>query len=329
MPHYNSTSDFMPLVLAEGDLLQDILDGTYPIWNEGLTRAAYGRWNTAQTRTPWGLEHLHRFALVDDAGRLLASAKRYRYDMRLDGTEGWMCGLGAVFTPPEQRGHGYAGELIRQLLDQERDAGAMMATLFSEIGEGYYRRFGFEPVPLEDVKVELIRNSGTPAMLVRAGAERDLPDIAAMNAVRSASARFALRRDPAQMYYALSKQRLFSGLAPAGLRPTEFFVAEEGSSAVAYVVITVSGDHWTIEEAGDRDPAGARLGAMLQVLVAREPSRRVPVMRGWWPAGFPVPPQVRITERAPAADVFMVAPLVETGAQLRSEDVFYWRSDYF
>jgi hypothetical protein len=319
----------MPLVLAEGALLEDILDGTYPVWNEGLTRAAYGRWNAAQMRTPWGLAHLRRFALVDNDGRLLASAKRYRYDVRVDGQDGWMCGLGAVFTPAGQRGHGHGAELIRQILDQERAAGAVMAALFSEIGEAYYRRLGFETVPLEEVTVELIRNSGTPAMLVRAGAERDLPDIAAMHTVRSASSRLTLRRDPSQIYYALSKKRLFSGLAAAGLRQTEFFVAEEGSSAVAYVVITVSGDDWMIEEAGDRDPAGARLGAMLQVLVAREPSRRVPVMRAWWPAGFPVPPQVRIAARVPAKDVFMVRPLAEIGAPLRPEDVFYWRSDYF
>ena len=319
----------MPLVLAEGDLLEQILDGTYPPWSEGLTRAAYGRWNDAQMRTPWGLAHLHRFALVDQYGRLLASAKRYRYDVRLDGQDGWMCGLGAVFTPPELRGHGYAGELIRQLLDQEHAAGALMATLFSEIGEAYYRRCGFEPVPIEHVKVELIPKSGTPAMLVRAGADRDLPDLAAMHVVRSASSRFTLRRDAAQIHYALSKKRLFSGLAAAGSRQTEFFAAEEGSSAVAYVVISVSGDEWTIEEAGDRDPAGARLGAMLQVLVAREPSRRKPVIHAWWPAGFPVPPQVRITERAAAKDVFMVRPFAAIGAPLRPEDVFYWRSDYF
>ena len=36
------SSSFMPLVVAEGALLDHILDHTYPIWNEGLTRAAYG-----------------------------------------------------------------------------------------------------------------------------------------------------------------------------------------------------------------------------------------------------------------------------------------------
>src|SRR5918993_2187753 len=103
-----------------------------------------------------------------------------------------------------------------------------------------------------------------------------------MHAVRAASVRFALRRDASLIHYALSKKRLLAGLGPSGLRQVEFFVAEEGASAVAYVVLTVSKGGWTLEEAGDRDPAAARLGGMLQVLLAREPSQRKPLIRGWW-----------------------------------------------
>src|SRR5688500_9253371 len=105
---YNGRSVSNRLVIAEGALLEEILDGTYPLWNEGLTRRAYRQWNAAQMLTPWGRAHLHRFALVDEQDRLLASAKRYRYDVRLDGRDAWMCGFGAVFTPPDRRGHGHA-----------------------------------------------------------------------------------------------------------------------------------------------------------------------------------------------------------------------------
>ena len=157
------------LVLAEGPLLDRILDFTYPIWNEGLTRAAYGRWNGAQLLTPWGRDHLHRFALLDEQDRLLASAKRYRFDVRLDGRDVRMSGLGAVFTPPDLRGRGYASQLVEQLVEQERQEGAAMASLFSEIGEPFYRRLGFTLVPLEEVTLEVIQKGGAPAMLVRAG----------------------------------------------------------------------------------------------------------------------------------------------------------------
>src|SRR5207248_10084787 len=145
--------------------------------------------------------------------------------------------------------------------------------------------------------------------------------------------RFALRRDPPLIEYSLSKKRLLAGLGlgagPRGARQTEFFVAEEGASAVAYVVLTVSTGGWTLEEAGDRDPAGARLGAILQVLLAREPSRPAPLIRAWWPPAMAVPPQVRLVNRIPARDIFMLRPIQNVGIPSRPEEVFYWRSDYF
>ena len=94
-------------------------------------------------------------------------------------------------------------------------------------------------------------------------------------------------------------------------------------------MLTVSPAGWTLEEAGDRDPAGARLGAILQVLLAREPSRPTPLIRAWWPPAMPVPPQVRLVNRVPARDIFMLRPIADVGIPSRAEDVFYWRSDYF
>jgi GNAT superfamily N-acetyltransferase len=317
------------LVVADGPLLDRILDFTYPIWSEGLTPAGYKGWNAAQLRTPWGREHLHRFALVDEEDRLLASAKRYRFDARLDGRDVRMSGIGAVFTPPDLRGRGFASEIVEQLVERERQEGAALASLFSEIGQAFYKRLGFNLVPLEEVTINVTHKGGAPAMLVRAGDESDLPAIAAMHDIRSASARFRLRRDPSLIHYSLSKRRLQAGFGPPGLRQTEFFAAEEGASAVAYAVITVTQGGWTVEEAGDRDPAGARLGAMLQVLLARDPTHQPPLIRAWWPHAFPVPPQIRLTDRIPARDLFMIRPLGDLPMPDRNEDVFYWRSDYF
>jgi GNAT superfamily N-acetyltransferase len=319
----------MPLVIAEGALLDQILDNTYPVWNDGLTRAAYGQWNNAQMKTPWGRQNLQRFALLDDSGRLLASAKRYKLDVRLDGRDGWMAGIGAVFTPEPLRGRGHATAIIQTIVERERSAGALLASLFSEIGAGFYERLGFRPVPIDEVTVSVKRAGGSPAMLVRSGDERDLRNVAALHATRTADVRFALRRDPALVAYALSKKRLFAGLGPPGLRQFEFFVAEEGASAVAYVVLSENANGWTLEEAGDRDPAGARIGALLQVLVAREPAHRTPLIRAWWPRAMPVPPQLELTDRSDARDLFMVWPLADVDMPRTAEDVFYWRSDYF
>src|ERR687891_2504147 len=96
----------MKLVRAEGLVLQQILARTHPIWADGLTPHAYARYNDAQMRTAWGTERLRRYALVDDGGRLLTTAKRYDLTVRLDGCEIAAVGIGALFTPEEERGNG-------------------------------------------------------------------------------------------------------------------------------------------------------------------------------------------------------------------------------
>jgi predicted N-acetyltransferase YhbS len=320
----------MRVVLADGALIERVLDDTFPVWHEGLSRDAYSKWSRGQLRTPWGREHLQRFVLLDDAGTHVASLKRYRLPVRVDGHDGWMCGIGAVLTVPEHRGAGHASRLVEEVLDQSRREGALIAALFSEIGVTFYERLGFSTVALDEVSVRVSRRGGSPAMLVRFGDDRDLPALAAMHAVRTADARLALRRDTPLVHYAIAKKRLFAGLSAPGTRQLEFFVAEEGASAVAYVVLSQNQYGWTLEEAGDRDPAGARLGAMFEVLLAREPSLGDPIIRAWWPRGFPAPPQLTLSNRTEPKDVFMVRPLADDiEVPSGPEGVFWWRSDYF
>jgi predicted N-acetyltransferase YhbS len=319
----------MQIVLAQGALLDRILDHTFELWHEGLSRPAYGRWNEGQLRTAWGAGHLHRFALVDEAGQLLATAKRYRHSVRLDGRSGWMCGIGAVFTPREQRGRGYALRLVEGLLEQARADGALAAALFSEIGPAFYERLGFRSVPFNDVTVRVTQAVGAPAVLVRSGNERDFAALSAMHDARSTGTRLALERTPSMIQYAVTRKRLLAGLGPQGLRHVEFVVAEEGATAMAYVVCLQNANGWTLEEAGDRDPGGARLGAILQAMLARDVLSAPPLIRAWWPAAVPVPPQLELTDRSASRDLFMIRPLADVALPEKAEDVFYWHSDYF
>jgi predicted N-acetyltransferase YhbS len=323
------------LEAAEGPLLEQILAATYEIWNEGLTADAYRRWWTAQRATPWGARHLRRTALVD-AGRVLASTKEYWFEATLNRRSTKVIGLGAVFTQPDSRGRGFARDLIQRVLERARGEGAELALLFSEIGPAYYEALGFTVVPTADLELRVAEpiDAGAPATLVRGGADGDLEAIAAMDGVRASPFRFHLNRDRALAGYAIAKKRLLAGLGPAGRRELQFVVAEEGASAAAYVVVTVELEEqtlvWTLEECGDRDPSGARIGAILQVLMAREPSRARPRIRGWLPSSF-VPPQVTIVGRAASANIMMVRPLGSTriGPPLDADDVLYWRADVF
>jgi hypothetical protein len=321
----------MTLVPAVGSILERVLDDTHPLWHDGLSRENYGRYWQAQLKTAWGGSHLDRVALVDGP-QVLASAKRYDFSFRLDGRIRRVLGIGAVFTPPEFRRRGAASELLARIVEASEVDGYEFAALFAEIAPAFYERLRFMPVPVVEQRLEIDRKSGgAPAVLVRAGHDSDLPAIVEMNALRTESARLALDRREAFVQYGIVKKRLLAGLGPPGLREVEFLVAEEGHRAVAYLVSVSHGGTWTIEEAGDRDPSGARLGAMLQVMLARHPGEAVPEIRTWWPATL-TPPQVRIVEAKPTSEVLMIRPLVDRALPLpplAASDVAYWHADYF
>ena len=149
-----------------------------------------------------------------------------------------------------------------------------------------------------------------------------------MHDVRSAGVRFSIERTADHIQFMLARKRLLAGVGSPGAKIIEFHAAEEGASAVAYVILSVDEHGWTLSEAGDRDPAGARLGAMLQVLLAREPSLTHPAIRAWWPRAFAVPPQVEIVKRAAARDVLMMRALADIRLPSSADEVFYWRSDF-
>jgi predicted N-acetyltransferase YhbS len=320
------------IVPAEGAYLDQILYATYDIWHEGLSREAYGRYYAAQRRTPWGRSHLDRVALVD-GDTVLASAKRYRFAATLDGRSLPAIGLGAIFTHPEHRRSGAARHLVEEMLAAAAGEGVALALLFSEIGADYYARLGFTPIATHDLQLRVTESTrhGAPMTMVRAGEERDLADIVAMGTVRAAGYRFHMARDRDLVHYAIAKRRLLAGLGRPGAREVQFFIAEEGASAVAYVVISAQGGEWTIEECGDRDPGGARLGAVLQVLIARDPAERRPAIRAALPHGF-MPPQVSAIASEPSAEIMMVRALSDGASaarSLREEDILYWKSDRF
>jgi GNAT superfamily N-acetyltransferase len=319
------------VVPATGAILDRVLDDTFPLWHDGLTREHYAKAWAAQLKTPWGQTHLDRVALVDGP-HVMCSAKRYDLSLRLDGRIRRVLGIGAVFTTPAHRGRGCARELLTRMLDTAVTEGQEFAMLFSEISPAFYEQLDFVPVPLLESTFEVDRKrGGAPAMLVRSGDDKDLPAIVEMSAARAASARLAVDRGEDFVRYGITKKRLLSGLAPMGRRNTEFLVVEEGHQAVAYLVSTEENGRWTIEECGDRDPAGARLGAMLQVMLARHPGERVPDIKGWWPHGF-VPPQMKMVASTPTQEVLMLRPLrdrILPLPPLAAPEVVYWHADYF
>lgn len=297
--------------LTSAPLLDQVFDATYPLWGDGLSREAYAKWNLAQVRTSWGRRNLQRVGLVQ-SGEVVASAKRYLFEVAVDGAVVPALGVGAVFTPESRRRQGWAKRLIEAMLEDGERRGCRVAILFSEIGPEYYLPFGFVPVERTLVPVDVPRSRrGAPGTMVRSLEPTDLPGLAEIARKHAAGSAFALVRDADLVEFSLTRHRLRAGLGPAGLRQLEVFVSEEGHKPVAFVVISRGPAGVMLEDCGDRDPSGARVGAMLEALAEREPSHPDRTLRAWLPPGM-CPPQLALGSPLPAAEVMMLRPLSPT-----------------
>jgi predicted N-acetyltransferase YhbS len=315
---------------ATGPFLDQILRESFPAWGDGLAFDQYVKYWDAQLRTAWGREHLDRVALVEQ-GTVTSSAKRYDLTARIDGRIRRVLGLGAVFTSPARRGQGGARRLIEAILERAEAEGYEYAMLFSDIDPAFYERLEFVPVPLLESRLTITRREGEPTTRVWMGDDRDIPAIAEMSAIRTRHARLALDRSEDWIRFAIARRRLLSGLGPPGLRAVEFLVSEEGVQAASYLVSTVYQGRWVLEEAGDRDPSGARLGAMLQVMLARTPHMEAPEISAWLPHDLR-PPQVQDVVTQPSTAVLMIRPLEDRTLPLpplEATDIAYWRGDFF
>ena len=309
--------------------LSQVLDDTYPLWGEGLSRRAYGAWNRAQGLTSWGRRRLSLVGLVRD-GRVVTSAKRYVFDATAEGKPLKVLGIGAVFTAEAFRGQGLAEQLLEAMCEDGRATGCDVALLFSTIGMDYYARLGFTAVARTVVTLDVPRNRlGAPATLVRAAESADLPVLAEISVQYGQDASLALSRSADLIEFGVTRRRLLAGLGPSGLRSVEFFVSEEGRKAVAYVVISRGSGGVSdvfLEECGDRDPSGARVGAMLEVLAAREPAHEDRTLKAWWPETFR-PPQIKIIGQAAAPEAMMARSL--TGRSPQYRQAVFWQTDVF
>jgi hypothetical protein len=319
------------VVRAEGaPLVERVLDATYPLLHQGLSRRAFTAADAALRKTAWAPGHRRRYALIEGTD-VLASAYQYDLSGMLGRQALRICGIGDVCSHPAHGSVDHRRVLIERLVDHASHGGADLAIVFTSADAMPSALDGFAVIPTQDVLLTVAESSryGAPMTLVRGGEDRDLAAIVAMGEVRAGRFRFHLTRDVDLVKYAVTRKRLLAGLTASGARQLLFVIAEEGITAAAYAVISIVDGTWTIEECGDRDASGARVGAILQALIAREPVERRPTIRGWLPPGF-LPPQVTIVSTQPSAEVLLARLLTSSVDRqaLSYDDVLYWRSDF-
>ena len=312
-------------VTADALLIERIHDGTFTVWSEGLARADYSRWQQAQLESPWGLAHLRRVALVDN-GTLLASAKRYDFTADIGGERSTVLGIGAVFTPPAERGRGHARRLIDAMVEEAASRGCRAALLFSEIGPEYYARLGFDVMPRDELAFECpVETDGS--LWARPGRAADLPAMAALSAASRTPSTFALHRTPDLVEFGLIRRRTLAALSAPNRLVVEWLVVEDAGRMTAFLVATRRPRGIVIEDCGDVDPAGAQVAALVGSLVAL-PSFHPPVVHGWLPEPFRGWTTPALWHEV-TGNVMMIRPIGGLAAPRIGGPVTFWNLDLF
>jgi GNAT superfamily N-acetyltransferase len=150
--------DIAPEVYA-----RDVLPLTAPLWAGRRTFDVYAEQTLETARSGYGRRHYRTIGLFDGT-TLVASFKRYERSIRDGELELQAIGFGAVYTPAEFRGRGYASFMLAAELDAARSAGCELAYLFSDIRPQFYTPFGFVELPSRDLT---LRAAALPAQRVR------------------------------------------------------------------------------------------------------------------------------------------------------------------
>ena len=87
--------------------------------------------------------HIEEFLVLEEEGRIIASAGLERY--------GLQALLRSVAVAPAYRNRGFARLLVSRILDHAAGRQVQDVYLFTTTAPGYFRRLGFVSVPREDV----------------------------------------------------------------------------------------------------------------------------------------------------------------------------------
>ncbi len=154
--------------IAPADYARDVLPQSRELWAGGRSFEEYVDDFTAVAGSAYGKRRFRTLGLRID-GSVVVSCKRYEREIRCGERFMRAVGIGAVFTPPNLRGRGYASALIGALLDSERAAGTEVAYLFSDIHPAFYERLGFIALPSRSISVRAATLPATRLTISAAG----------------------------------------------------------------------------------------------------------------------------------------------------------------
>lgn len=125
---------------------RNVLPLTASLWAGRRSAEQYVAQTLELARSAYGRRH-HRTVGLYDGPTLVASFKRYERRMHHASRRLHAIGFGAVFTPLDYRGRGYASYMLASALDGARKDAYDVAYLFSDIHPQFYAALGFRAFP--------------------------------------------------------------------------------------------------------------------------------------------------------------------------------------
>ncbi len=285
---------------------KEILPLTAALWANGRTFDAYVAQTLELARTPYGKRHYQTFGFRVNR-KVVASFKRYERMARLGSQRLTSIGIGAVFTPAEQRGHGYASAMLAMALDNARAERFDFAFLFSDIHPQFYKALGF--VELSSRLITFRADSLSNKRLdVATLSQKDWPGIRRCFDATDTRRNWGFERGPA--FWGWLQTRIQHGSEHARGKAVRL-VARRGCAIAAYVLGQREPKHdaYVLDEFGfASEKDRALIGPLLRA--AAGDFRRI---TGWLPPDSvrDLLPRGSVRKRKDA--LLMIAPLSSRG----------------
>lgn len=319
------------LSVARTDQVAAVYRHSHALWGAGLALRDYeGMWED-QRRTAWG-ERWVRFLVWHDGDRVLSSLKLYRPEIRV-GSRRWRAwGIGAIFTPPDERGRGHATRMIERVLAQADEEGDAPVLLFSDIGTSYYERFGFRSLPSDEAVGSLPASAPdvSDGPVLRPMRPSDIEDVAEAHAAWCEGRPLAILRDRAQWAFLVERSRTFFERLDGSTLDRRFRVATWNGKIVGYTIAFASERDWNFREVGSIEADPALAAAVMRAAAVEARAGGCRTVYGWIPRSWAaLVPEWRLRRVRRRRAVAMIRTTSDEVAGLDREGAFIPYMDQF
>ena len=291
---------------------REVLPQTAELWAGRRSFEHYVSQTREIARSGYGRRHYRTIGFYDGK-QLVASIKRYERVMHFGAHRLKAVGIGAVFTPAEFRGRGYASAMLASLLDAARAEQYDLAYLFSDIRPEFYADIGFVALPSRAIS---LRADGLPKsrIEVRRLEEDDWSGVRRCFDLGERMRPWGFTRTP--LVWEWIRLRMRHGSEhPVGVQTN--LVVRRGRGIAAYVLglRAPEQDAYLLDEYGFADAEAAQLVGPLLRSAAADLQR----ITGWLPpdGAREVLPKASVRRRKEA--IFMAAALSRNGTRWIAE----------